>query len=70
MWQSGKNPPSSLECVKPPALEMPISFLKCTCLWVLRSVQGLKGPYILYLASVVFHNILVLVVFFSIYELS
>lgn len=58
-----KNKTSSLEWVKPPELEMPISFLKCSCLCVLRSVQGLKGLNVLYLASIVLHNILVLIVF-------
>lgn len=61
MWQTGKKGPSSLECVKTPNLEIPISFLKCTCLGILRSVQELKEHYLLYLASIVLHNILVMI---------
>lgn len=60
-WKKKTQVP--LECVQTPDLEMPVSFLKGTCLWILRSVQGLKGLYVLYLASIVLHNILVLIVF-------
>lgn len=63
MWQSGKKPLSSLECVKTPNLEIPISLLRCTCLLVLRSVQELKELYVLYPASIVLHNILVMIAF-------